>query len=69
MMQKILDAEQIQFSIIWLNLNEEVTKTLFEPFHDKTNKMTCATSKDSDQLGHPPSLISLHCPLDESLNP
>ena len=27
-----------------------------EPLHDKTNKMTCAPSKDSDQPGHPPSL-------------
>ena len=25
--------------------------------HDKTNKMTCAPSEDSDQPGHPPSLI------------
>ena len=25
--------------------------------HDKTNKMTCAPSKDSDQPGHPPGLI------------
>ena len=29
----------------------------FEPLHDKTNKMTCVPSKDSDQPGHPPSLI------------
>ena len=29
----------------------------FEPPHDKTNKMACAPSKDSDQPGHPPSLI------------
>ena len=28
-----------------------------EPPHDKTNKMACAPSEDSDQLGHPPSLI------------
>ena len=28
-----------------------------EPAHDKTNKITCAPSKDSDQPGHPPSLI------------
>ena len=28
-----------------------------EPPHDKTNKMVCAPSKDSDQSGHPPSLI------------
>ena len=30
-----------------------------EPQHDKTNKMTCAASKGSDQPGHSPSLISL----------
>ena len=29
----------------------------YEPPHDKTNKMACATSEDSDQPGHPPSLI------------
>ena len=28
-----------------------------EPPRDKTNKMTCAPSKDLDQPGHPPSLI------------
>ena len=28
-----------------------------EPPHDKTNKMACAPSEDSDQAGHPPSLI------------
>ena len=28
-----------------------------EPPHDKTNKMTGAPSEDSDQLGHPSSLI------------
>ena len=32
-------------------------KLLNEPPHDKTNRMTCAPSKDSDQPGHPPSLI------------
>ena len=26
---------------------------LFEPPHDKTNKMACAPSEDSDQPGHP----------------
>ena len=30
---------------------------IHEPQHDKTNKMTCAPSEDSDQPGHPPSLI------------
>ena len=29
----------------------------FEPPHDKTNKKACAASEDSDQPGHPPSLI------------
>ena len=28
-----------------------------EGIHDKTNKITCAPSEDSDQPGHPPSLI------------
>ena len=30
---------------------------IFESAHDKTNKMACAPSKDSDHPGHPPSLI------------
>ena len=30
---------------------------IFEPASDKTNKMTCAPGEDSDQPGHPPSLI------------
>ena len=29
----------------------------FEPHRDKTNKMACAPSEDSDQPGHPHSLI------------
>ena len=35
----------------------------YEPPCDKTNKMTCAPSKDSDQPGHPSSLITVHCAL------
>ena len=31
--------------------------------------MTCAASEDSDQPGHPPSLISLHCPHKEAVGP
>ena len=30
---------------------------LNEPLHDKTNRMICALSKDSDQPGQPPSVI------------
>ena len=37
--------------------------------HDKTNKTICAPSEDSDQPGHPPSLISLCCPHEETLGP
>ena len=29
----------------------------YEPVHNKTKKMTCAPSEDSDQPEHPPSLI------------
>ena len=32
-------------------------KKHFEPPHDKTNKMIFVPSEDSDQPGHPPSLI------------
>ena len=31
----------------------------YEPVHDKTNKMTCVPSEDSDQPGHPHSLIGV----------
>ena len=44
------------WKIIWLGRN----CFMFYPFelpHDKTNKMTCEPSEDSDQPGHPPSLI------------
>ena len=33
-----------------------ISRTL-EPQHDKTNKMPCAPSEDSDEPGYPPSLI------------
>ena len=39
------------------------TKTVYEPLRDKTNKMACAPSEDSDHPGHPPSLTSLRCAL------
>ena len=41
----------------------------YEPPHDKTNKMASAPSEDSDQDGHPPSLIILRCLQEESLGP
>ena len=41
----------------------------FEPQHNKTNKMTCAPSEDSDQPGHSPSVIRVFAvrSLDELL--
>ena len=35
------------------------TEKIIDPAHDKTNKMAYAPSKDSDQPGHPPSLIGV----------
>ena len=40
----------------------KVGHLVYEPAHNKTN-MTCMTSEDSDQPGHPHSLISLPCVL------
>ena len=40
-----------------------------EPPHDKSKTNACAPSEDSDQPGHPPSLISLRCPHEETLGP
>ena len=34
-----------------------------------TQQNECAPSEDSDQPGHPPSLISLRCPHEKSLGP
>ena len=41
--------------------DEKVIKPIlyneYEPAHDKTNKRACVPSEESDQNGHPPSLI------------
>ena len=48
-------------------LSSDLVQThMYEPPHDKTNKMICALSEDLDQTGHLPSLIqSLRCTLSE----
>ena len=38
-------------------LSLELILILYEPPHDKTNKMACTPSEDSDQPGYSPSLI------------
>ena len=53
-------AEQAGLSLNWSQTPKAgfvVTWLIYEPPHDKTNKMTCAPSEDSDQPGHKPSLI------------
>ena len=49
--------------------HNERWKIKFEPQHDKTNNMAVRQAKISDQPGHPPSLISLCCPHEETLGP
>ena len=39
--------------------HDPIGLTTYQPPHDKTNKMACAPSEDSDQPGHPPSLIKV----------
>ena len=39
------------------------------PPHDKTNKMACAASEDSDQPGHQPSLIRVRSALNLAKDP
>ena len=34
-----------------------IVSDTYELHHDKSNQIACAPSKDSDQPGHPPSLI------------
>ena len=34
-----------------------ISSKICEPHHDKTNKVACAPSEDSDHPGHPPRLI------------
>ena len=45
---------QILTDLLYWNTNIKI-----EPEHDKTNKMNCAPSDDSDQPGHPSSLIGV----------
>ena len=51
------------YKIMKLQQCKQCKWRLFELPRDKTNKMACASSEDSDQPGHLPSLISLHCAL------
>ena len=53
-------AEQAGLSLNWSQTPMAgfvVTWLIYEPPHDKANKMTYVPSEDSDQPGHQPSLI------------
>ena len=60
--ETIIDLRQGS-SVPWYISYQQFTALYFgtvtsnEPPHDKTNEMACAPSEDSDQPGHPPSLI------------
>ena len=49
--------EEIFIPASCIFLPYSVKTKLNEPVHDKTNKMACVSSEDSDQPGHQPSLI------------
>ena len=61
---RLLDPQSDSLSMIGTQL-----QGIHEPPHDKTNKMAIAPSEDTDQPAHPPSLIRVRCPLDETLGP
>ena len=54
----LLNISQVKYTNLY---------AIIELQHDKTSNMTCAPSEDSDQSGHLPNLISLHCPHEETL--
>ena len=65
---QVMVWRQITRSICRIGIGLTVGSTLvasptYEPQHYKTNRMTCAPSKDSDQPGHPPSQWVAEDPL------
>ena len=62
--QRLLDPQSDSLSMLGTQL-----QGIHEPPHDKTNKMAIAPSEDTYQPVHPPSLISLHCPHEETFGP
>ena len=49
----VLNGENTKFAV----MHRVLHRITYEPPRDKTNKMACAPSEDSDQPVHPPSLI------------
>ena len=64
-----METSQMKYCLILSEnkVRRKINKTLnniFEPVHDKTNKMSSAPNEDSDQPGYPPSLISFTVLMD-----
>ena len=53
----VVEFERFSHVPYWYCQHVEKVSSSNEPSHDKTNKMACAPSKDSDQSGHLPTLI------------
>ena len=53
----VFKSNQLNFSDkVCFAIYEQQKRISYEPPHDKTNKMICAHSEDSDQPGHPSGL-------------
>ena len=50
-------CENMELSNLYKNHDEVPMSLKKELPHNKTNKISCASSEDSDRPGHPPSLI------------
>ena len=55
--QSDLGLHYLSRSVCPKNLLGHLQYFVYEPPHDKTNKMACAPSEDPDQPGHLPRLI------------
>ena len=62
--QRLLDPQSDSLSMLGTQL-----QGIHEPPLDKANKMAIAPSEDIDHPVHPPSLISLRCPHEQTLGP
>ena len=52
MMKYSIAPDKVFFFLFFFNPKE----LIYEPGHDKTNKKTCVTNKDSDQPVHTPAI-------------
>ena len=53
------ELEEFMKNVSFMQSQALLNRNIYELPHDKTNKMTCAPSEDSDLPGYPPSLIKV----------